>query len=64
MIATLINRLKLRKFSNEDLLDAVELLQTKHLIDIDGALNQATALLVIIRELKRRGVKSLDEEMK
>ena len=64
MIATLINRLNLRKFSNEDLLDAVELLQTKQLIDIDGALNQATAVLVIIRELKRRGVKSLDEEMK
>ena len=64
MINTFINRLKLRKFSNDDLLDTVELLQTKQLLDIDGALNQATALLVIIRELKRRGVKSLDEEMK
>lgn len=64
MISTLINRVKLRKFTNEDLLDTIELLQSKQLMNIDGALSQAIAEMIIIRELKRRGVKSLDEETK
>ena len=64
MISTLINRIKLRKFTNEDLLETVDLLQSKQLMDIEGALRQATAEMVIIRELKRRGLKSLDEETK
>jgi hypothetical protein len=64
MISTLINRIKLRKFTNEDLLETIDLLQSKQLMDIEGALRQATAEMVIIRELKRRGLKSLDEETK
>ena len=64
MISTLINRIKLRKFTNEDLLETIDLLQSKQLMDIESALRQATAEMVIIRELKRRGLKSLDEETK
>lgn len=64
MISTLINRIKLRKFTNEDLLETIDLLQSKQLMDIEGALRQATAEMVIIRELKRRGLKSLIEETK
>ncbi len=60
MLFGLVNRIKLRKFSNEDLLETIEFLQSSQLTDIDGALRQATAKVHIIRELKRRGVKSLD----
>lgn len=61
MISTLINRVKLRKFTNEDLFESLDMLQSKQLVNIDSALLQATAEMIIIRELKRRGVKSLDE---
>ena len=60
MLFGLVNRIKLRKFSNEDLLETLDFLQSNQLIDIDGALRQVTAEMHIIRELKRRGVKSID----
>lgn len=64
MLSKLINRIKLRKFSNDDLIESIDLLQSTQLMDIDQALRQATAEMILIRELKRRGMKSLDEETK
>lgn len=63
MLSKLIGRIKLAKFSNKDLFDTIDLLQSKQLMDINSALMQAEAEMIIIRELKRRGIKSLDQEV-
>ncbi len=53
----------LRKFETEALFETIDLLQSKQLMDINSALDQAIAEMLIIRELKRRGIKSLDQEI-
>jgi hypothetical protein len=53
----------LRKFETEALFSALDLLQSKQLTKIDSALDQAGAEYFIIRELKRRGIKSIAKEI-
>lgn len=61
MFKQLIKSFALRKFKTEELFAALDLLTSKQLMAIDSAIDQATAETMILRELKRRGVKSLDE---
>lgn len=63
MLKLFFRALALRKFDTESLFDAIDLLQSKQLMDINSALDQAAAEMLIIRELKRRGIKSLDQEI-
>ncbi len=61
MFKLLIGSFALRKFETEDLFAALDVLNSKQLTDIDSALRQAASEAMILRELKRRGIKSLDE---
>ncbi len=61
MFKLLIGSFALRKFETEDLFAALDVLNSKQLTDIDSAIRQAASEAMILRELKRRGIKSLDE---
>ena len=60
MFKQLIGWFALRKFETETLFEALNVLNSKQLTDIDSAIRQSASETVILRELKRRGVKSLD----
>lgn len=53
----------LRRFDNDSLFAALDLLQSKQLMKIESAVDQAGSEYMILRELKRRGVKTLDGEV-
>jgi hypothetical protein len=53
----------LRRFDNDSLFETLDVLQSKQLMAIDSAVDQAAAEFMILRELKRRGVKTLDGEV-
>lgn len=53
----------LRRFETEALFTALDVLQSKQLMKIDSALDQAAAEFLIIRELQRRGIESIDQEI-
>lgn len=59
MLSTLYYSFKFRGFLNSDLLETLEVLQSKQLHFIEGAVMQAYSEFVILRELKRRGVKEI-----
>ena len=61
MFKLLIKSFALRKFETGDLFVALDVLTSKQLMAIDSAIDQATAETLILRELKRRGIKSLDQ---
>ncbi len=53
----------LRRFDNDSLFAALDLLQSKQLMKIESAVDQAGSEYMILRELKRRGIKTLDGEV-
>ena len=60
MLGTLLYAWVFRKFSNEDLLETIEVLNSRRLWYVDGAIMQAKSQYLILRELKRRGIKELE----